>query len=719
MKQSLLALLWFFSSPITGFIYQALDKYMTLGWEISGEYITFQFLCEASWCGIGLSNTMYLSDMYVAVGGGSSTIKASMLDLWSENHDTPKADSEYWNGEYSIIEQYGYYYPSNTTGSSGFINVIFKRLLDTGDIWDTVIIPGRKMKINWAYLRDSNNANAGFKEHSDYSQGTIKFTTRKEDASFSTEDSDHEGFGMHGLVMTVCWLILAPIGIAIARYCKHWRCWYFCHLILLGVAVAATIISVSLTYHAHETPYIQGTSKPRHHSRLGLCLTFLVVGQGVMGLICGFLQSKSSHFGLISQIRRIHKVTGYSMVIGGLLNNSYGWDIFSSASLYHAGLGIVLGIWALFEVRHQISYWWAGLLCRRTLPAMTHKEAMDMIVEKNAKIMFYDELVMNVKHFITSHPGGGFMLEDAIGEDAGKYLVGCSSTNGDLLPYAHSRPALDYTKKLAIARVPYPEGYLDATDSSGDNNHMNWKINFQQELNPSTKIISLSSPHFQMSQNIKEPFWIGKHFKVTAKIGGTLTSRYYSAFFADLHSWASELNLSSKFPECKKGSIQLIYRVYAKGKMTQHMHNQGDSGELQLKGPLGPGLMLNAYSGNYLGFAGGTGLIPFLDVAYLLWSTKDQPLPMSFTLFASFRTKEDSFCFDILEATSRALGEDKFKFIPVIDKQAKEMSFPDLVKKYAGMKASNAWICGPSGYNDFIKGLLIEGGLERNKIIVM
>ncbi|CAG9319914.1 unnamed protein product [Blepharisma stoltei] len=719
-------LLIFIAVTVSEWISQVLDDQMTLKWEVSGNKITFNFYCpNAQWCGIGFANTMFGCDMLIAVGGGTAQVPIQVWDMWSENHDTPSIDTDFWSGVTSVFDVTGTFTPNSQSSpsngrnqNSGTIDATFSRLLYTGDIWDAYIDPTKKMNINWAYKGGGSYGN--FDKHNDYSQGKIKLAASSADAYFSSESSDKSEFDTHQGLMTIAWIITAPIGIVIARYLKHFRFWYLFHLLLLSYSVLSTIISVSLVYKTHETSYLSATKKVRYHSRLGFVLTCFVIGQLFIGFICKMLQMFSHQFGMIAQIRRAHKVLGYAMLTVGLMNNSYGYEIFGSASSYYVGLAILLGGWLLLEIRHQFTYKWTWLLLQRKPKEMTHKEAME---KKKMKIMFYDDLVLNVTHFIDSHPGGAYMLKDSIGEDAGKYMVGCSSSGGELAPYEHSKPAFDLAKKLAIGRVPYPEGYLQKKNQDVSQDEMVWNISLQKNLNPSTKFISLLSSQFIMSQVPEHSWWLGKHFKVSAKIKGNTVSRYYSAFFANLHNWADELdgsgNLSKKYPESKTGSLNFIFKVYDKGAVTQYMHNLGESGELHLKGPLGPGLMLNEFSGDYLGFAGGTGLVPFLDVANYMWINRASQLPFTFTLFVSFRTNDDAFCVDLLEGTSQALGENKFKLIKLIDKQAQEIKLSDVVAKYVGMNPAGAWVCGPSGYNKYIKDLLTGAGMERNKVIVM
>ena len=52
--------------------------------------------------------------------------------------------------------------------------------------------------------------------------------------------------------------------------------------------------------------------------------------------------------------------------------------------------------------------------------------------------------------------------------------------------------------------------------------------------------------------------------------------------------------------------------------MTQHLFSLKRGDVISVQGPLGPGLMISELKGNYLAFAGGTGLVPFLDLVYLI-----------------------------------------------------------------------------------------------------
>lgn len=81
---------------------------------------------------------------------------------------------------------------------------------------------------------------------------------------------------------------------------------------------------------------------------------------------------------------------------------------------------------------------------------------------------------------------------------------------------------------------------------------------------------------------------------------------------------------------------------------------------------MGPGLMLApTTAGHCVGIGGGTGVIPFLDLVEFLYWKKVQTTQKSnvlsdlkLTLYVSFRTKDDVFCNDLLNAAAEAYASD-------------------------------------------------------------
>lgn len=175
----------------------------------------------------------------------------------------------------------------------------------------------------------------------------------------------------------------------------------------------------------------------------------------------------------------------------------------------------------------------------------------------------------------------------------------------------------------------------------------------------------------------------------------------------------------SGYPDPETGSLQIIYKKYPFGIMTNYLNNQSNEAQINLKGPLGPGLCLKEIRGHYVAYAGGTGLVPFLDLIYYFWENRnDIPDDTSFTLYAAFKTQKEAFAMDLIKATAQILGE-KFLLITSIKKKKSRKRMIRIIKRHAAINPELVWICGPTGFNFFIKNQLISAGLDSDKIILM
>jgi len=704
---------------------------MTIGWEISNDEIIFNFKCKADWCSIGFANTMFGCDMIVALQKKTANSTIELMDIWSENHDTPFSDTDLQGTNDLKYIKGGY-----STSSGRMIDVYFSRKLDTGDKYDKPIVPDQVMDINWAYQKRTKR----FDEHDDYGASTIVFASKTEKANYQVDENDFAYYATHALLMIISWGILAPAAIIVARHYKSWKLWYPCHLISFSLVIFFTLFSVGLAFYKHPASYETFTEVPRYHARLGFLLTGTVVSQGISGLIVRWLQTSSTSFSAIYQTRRLHKSIGWIMAILGVLINISGFWLVESELDEVSGILFWTAICTLICVSFEIDHkWinlipsqcvvWAKLKLSKRFPflykasrSITHREALKEMTMKNKDYMFYEEFVIDITDFKFSHPGGAYMLNDSIGEDTGKYMIGCSSANGDLEPYTHSSESFDLLKKLVVAKVPYPDEFLIPLNYEELMDSMMWSVKSQHILSENTYLLVLSSKNFNMSSKCKNPSWLGKHFRINAEVDGKNVSRYYSAFFCNLNSWAIECQESgyrvSTYPNVKSGRLQLIYKEYPQGALTQHLKSCQAKDKINLKGPLGPGLCLSEFSGKYVAFAAGTGLVPFLDIACYLWTIRNNPqVEFSFTLIVSFRSLKDFFGLDLLEATASALGESRFKLV-VITSERREL-LPGLVKECGALKPDLAWVCGPSGYNKCILDSLKAEGLSRDKIIVM
>ena len=169
----------------------------------------------------------------------------------------------------------------------------------------------------------------------------------------------------------------------------------------------------------------------------------------------------------------------------------------------------------------------------KKLPEMTHIEAIKLIKD-GKEYMFADDSIIDIKDFKLSHPGGTYFIQNSIGQDTVKYMIGCSSYEGKFNPYTHSEKALSLLNRLAIASIPYPLGYLESKDSKVDQSLMEFVVAEKKPLNDHTFLMFLKSDFFKLSAKCKNLSWFGKHFKVILNKKFTVVRRYYSSLFIDL-----------------------------------------------------------------------------------------------------------------------------------------------------------------------------------------
>ena len=633
---------------------------------------------------------------------------------------------DYWcPGYYSII-------PDEDQGGSNSITlissllesdsfqVVFKRRLNTGDSFDKAITPNQKSSIIWAYVKTSGTSYHGSDRCNFYLvMGELTWSTSGSSNFEIIESSDDDDSKRHGVIMTFAWGPLAGIGIFVARHFKSRSWWFYVHFLCLFACSIITIASSTGQYDHKERSYEYFDDDALGHSRIGLALTSLVIAQVLFGMLTSYTKIFTKSTQLTILLMRAHKLIGYCMFIAGLRNVYSGWDIYGEIK---SSMIIIYTIIAVaFVTAELIQIFYRNKLKNpsKKLAIMSHFDVIEE-VKKGRKLMFADDLVIDVGHFYRAHPGGSFMLVESLGEDTGKYMVGCSSYGGTLNPYAHSDKAFSMLPELAIGRIESPPGYLKMP-SDFDDVFMDFLVHSTEPLNQHTYMIHLTCSDVTVNNKCKDPSWLGKHFMVTYKEKLSIVKRYYSALFSDYRKWTGNELVDASFETQQdetKNMLKLIFKVYQGGKMTQHLNKLNPGSLIKIKGPLGPGLLLKTLKGKFLALAGGTGLVPFLDLVSIAWKQfGSSSNEFSFTLYVFFRTREDGFALE--ELKSVADGCNWLDLNIITDEHKDKKGIPNQIKSKIENGVDLAWVCGPSGFNRYYSDTLKSFGLDRFKIIVM
>ena len=678
---------------------------------------------------------MYPTDMVAVLRDGSS---ATVGDYWASSYSAPSADTSRDGG----VEDY-----TLVSGSylNGLLTATFDRKLDTGDKWDHTIVMGEKIDYVWARHRNDDTFKA---EHSRFGKGSVTLAATAEVATITSEEhihDDEDHFETHGTYMTIMWFVLVHLGVISARYLKFTYWWYWIHLILTGIVTVVTLISALWAYDKNESSQLAFQSdEHKYHSRLGLAITSLIMGQAIMGLLTRFnIWCNKSNVHVIGTLRYAHQLVGTTLLILSAVQIWYGYEAFNDEYdvdrqwITYMFWWILLVLYAVLELNHQLGvrYLIHPLNeCRRcALPEMTHAEAMQKIA-LGKKLVFYDELVLDVGNFRWSHPGGSIMFENTIGQDMGKFLHGSSSIGGSFNAYNHSHQALKLARQLAIAKLPmkqdkYAEEATLTGETSGEISiqNSNWQFKERKLVANSTYHLSFSNDSIAIPSMPSGVGWIGTHFAVT--IGGI--TRYYSFTLAlspeHEEAYDPANRGSDQAVNGKSSNVNLFIKVYPKGQLTQKLLNAEAGVNVRLKGPMGPGLMLTpTTSGRCIGFGGGTGIIPFLDLVEILYWRKLKPerygdtlKDLQLTLWVGFQTDEDVFANKLLTATQDAYkDDDTFQLHQQISSKEGRIN-QEIVSKLTPGDASLVWICGPSPFNASVRDMVSNCGVRPEAIIVL
>jgi hypothetical protein len=658
-------------------------------------------------------------DMFAALSDGSVV---TVNDYYSKDHNTPSTDADLGGSEDISLVSY-------SVASSNFTAVL-KRKLSTGDSYDQDIVPDIHSDIVWAYRGHNNNNNGhggghgGWEKHSGYcklyiASANFVWATSADKVYFSNNASAKL---LHGSLMSIAWCLLAVVGIFCIRYFSHTSWAIYVHILcLMGTALITIIMSTQL-YDSDKFPYNYLSYDLILHSRTGMILSSLVIGQVTFGSLLAYYKIFTKNLQGVMILERMHKLTGWALLVVSLYNCVKGWIIYgkgSSGMIFTIG-GIIIA--AVLFIAFQLYQSFGRNRKNRLslgLPEMTHKEAMVRIAN-GEMLMFADELVMNVSHLALGHPGGGFYIAESVGEDSGKYMVGCSSFDGQHNPYSHSAKAFSYVNHIAVAKIPYPQGYL-TSDLQQPQDLIEVAIREKRLLNDSTYLIYLKSADYKMTGKCSSPEWLGKHFQFIINNRRTTVKRYYSSLFVDLPAWANELGLQETGEVLyDDGLFRFIFKLYPGGTMTNFINNLKVGEVITIKGPLGPGLLLSELKGNFLALAGGTGLVPFLDLVYMASKHSfSEPHAFHVSLFVFFRTTKDAFAIEILRKIETLDCGKWLNLVFVTDETVNKSQVPEMIMGTMKKQITNAWICGPSGFNRHYSEFLISHGLEKQKIIIM
>lgn len=277
-------------------------------------------------------------------------------------------------------------------------------------------------------------------------------------------------------------------------------------------------------------------------------------------------------------------------------------------------------------------------------------------------------------------------------------------------------------EKIADVSVGLKKEQAQTANSSSSNDEKvlspsqfrSFKVLKVTKISHNTKLI-----RFEIHPEKTLGLTIGRHITLRAEIDGNKVMRAYTP--------------TSKIDQ--KGFFDLLVKCYEFGKMSSYLNQVKVGQSVEVRGPVGRfQYQVNQYP--LIGLiAAGTGITPCLQVIRsILFCPSYAEDTTKFILFYQNRTEEDILLVEELQELQKKFSHrlEIFYFLSNPNTTATSENFgnkgnkyelrgyigQELLKEYMSVdQCPLVCLCGPSGFNDFIKELLLKLGHDKSVFV--
>lgn len=463
----------------------------------------------------------------------------------------------------------------------------------------------------------------------------------------------------HGIVQVLCWCLLADFAIFV-RYIYTFRYRVAVHIILMVAAVVGSIAVMAAMINI-KSPKVEAitTSDRRAHVVIGYIVLAWVLAQLLLGIATRFFQSNPfTSPPKVLLLRRIHRYSGYLLILVCKINVLIGWGMNSQWAAFgvmFADIALILALFLVYKYKYGKNI---TLPDKISVIAKDDTEMYDYAMQEvgsrpyndpfvQAKeVVVFDDKIYELPPYSDFHPGGRQIIKEANGRDIDRFLYGMS--NLEMYPQL---PAIEHPKNV-LTMLGSPVGAIPE-NTSIEVPHDSYHVVSQRAISPNLSLFYLDPSQDKVNfKNIKDLRHIGQYFAVSA-FGKT---RLYSLIVSMTkpnrnlcdsivaasvpverrlrNSWdevgaglglREELSVAPLDGDLKSSKtsdgneLPLIIKRYPNGALTNNLFNQPQTA-LNIEGPKGRGLCLGSVrAGSIAIVAGGTGLFPFLDLIDLIF----------------------------------------------------------------------------------------------------
>ncbi|EAS06748.2 DOMON domain protein (macronuclear) [Tetrahymena thermophila SB210] len=772
----------------------SLTNGITLNFEIQGTDIVFMIESTKpqGWIGLGFGATMTNTDM--AIFFANMNGQPAVQDAYSTNTVRPPFDTQQ---DWTLLG-------SSITSNS--FQMKAKRALNTGDTNNDIILQ-QGQTYNFCIAWSSSQT---FGYHDSYYSYSITLTNSQgnKQASEISVGVPKDTLNIHKIWLFYAWGIGADIAIFFGRYLKAWKHHTLVHSILFFIINISTIILEALVINGNDYKLknVDNLDKNvKNHFIIGCVIMALIILQHVGGILLKFgIEGTNKH---VNTMKKFHLVSGIIIYLLAKTNLLIGTDINNiTQANYTYSQGVIISVISIvclflcelfsrlynYKSLKQIHNSRNSYLTQQSsFENLEHQELMRMLNDEkreisqikaalpNLKWVIYNQGVYDISNFV--HPGGQFIINEIIGKEIGRYMIGAFPLEGyNFKPHNHSFAAIKLLKENKIGSLKYEESnMLQVVNQENEPQKPAQKLKVQfYNLFKMVKRIQLceniykfdfQANDLQVKNILHGVDWIGRHYMI--KTQDSSKSRLYTQLNCmteeNINFRQQLINYTQNYIEKKNTdnieirnvsqfsqSLPFIIKKYNfSGALSKKIHEKNTSIDYQIYGPLGNGLGFSELTKNQeiCILCGGTGILPFLDLFdFLLKKQIQQTVPdrakeldpfnisydqyfqdCKFTVYAAFYQIDDFIGREwivYLNQLSKLSNNNLFRFVLKLSKgtipegieKLKQNNFQELIlSEIKSDSYDKIFICGPPiMYNKAMESLE-QNKVEKNKIFVV
>ncbi|KAI9145274.1 heme peroxidase [Paraphysoderma sedebokerense] len=614
----------------------------TLNWTVTDDIITFETSFSYNgWFAIGFGPAMTQMDINVVVPTAKGEV--NVLDYWSTFYD-PKPDTEIGGADIFNVVRIS---PKDSLP----LRVRWSRRLDTKDPKD-VALTRNDMTLRFAYSKSANVV--GY--HGPMKGSVVVNFYSACPSPVSAVDAFATSMRisvrlLHGTTLLICFGILYPIGIFVARHRNTIDPnWLKKHERLMSLGSSEVMLAVLAGIVTRQTQFIHT------HSKLGLSVFVCVILSFIFGNLS---KSPTPRFRKFHKyIRKFHLTFGSTTAIVGLVNCGYGIDRLSVEIpqavylqyIYYAWVGIVVITFAVAELRkstkkrvtepkekrqeHDVM----KTAISKAVPTFSWEEFNNRVTEGSLWVVI-NQCIYSVNSFVNMHPGGAEIIFSRVGTDVTQFFydqikhdeftgviadtplkkrfmshdgrsLGESPKSGHEGLKSRRRTSGTSTKThmhSRLARVKLRGFLVGILKDDTSESKLDHTIEIRPTCVPKAKEPPLSSTQFRAFIISSKTLVAGEPGDSVYKITIDFQSPEDEIWFIPGDYVQIQLTTSDGHTICRpytpiktynKGNLELIIKTYSNGQLTSRIKSLEPGDEVTVRGPLHGGQLLNIENTN-------------------------------------------------------------------------------------------------------------------------